>query len=43
MNCRLYFYDLEDSLTEWIEKRILDGDADNYVWDRLDSMDAPEL
>ena len=42
-NCRLDHYDIDDKLDSWLEDQIKRGNADNYVWDLVQSLDTPDF
>jgi hypothetical protein len=43
VNCRLHFYDIEEFLEKWLQGQMEEGNADNYVWDRVSDLDAPDF
>jgi len=43
VNCRLYFPAVNDKLDDWLKEEITEGNADNYLWDRIDSVEGTEF
>lgn len=43
VNCRLYYEEVKDKLDDWIKAQIVDGNVDDYIWDRLDQMSGVEF